>query len=199
LNGASLGVGTYCQNDPSAAKVRVTFLETTTHAAFSADSPCSADDTFALQLAPGTYSVSTTTVYDNASSYPSGTFVVNPSFAVPATGATLFDLRTLAVDGHLTLNGGPLGVGTYCSNNPSATKVRLTFTDATATPTFSLLDMWNALPATSASADVPCGATDSFSVLLPPGTYRVGATGVYDGASSLPSGSFTAVGRIELR
>jgi hypothetical protein len=198
LNGGPLGTGSHCQTYPTDAKVRVTFVDTTTHAEFSADSPCSAGDTFALQLAPGTYAVTTSTIYDQTSGYPSGTFLVNPSFAVPASAGATFDLKTIPVDGHVTLNGASLGIGSHCTTYPSDAKLRLTFTDASATPIFGLLDLLHALPTTSTSADVTCGAADAFALQIPPGTYRIAASSIYDQASSLPSGTFTAVGRIDL-
>jgi hypothetical protein len=125
--------------------------------------------------------------------------VLNPSLVVPATAGVTLDLHLVPVDGKLTLNGGPLGVGTHCTNAPTDPKVRLTFIDASSAPTFSIWDAWKAPPATSISTDVLCDATDAFSLQIPPGVYRVTTSSVYSNASSMPDGELTAVGRIDLR
>jgi hypothetical protein len=141
--------------------------------------PCSQTDfTWTGAVYPGTYAVSVDSG-DGYSDLPATAYVANPSLQVSGAVANqaLF-VKTVSIDGTITLDGAAPAPTSYCTSSPSSTQATVQLTDAKNGYFFSF--------------SVPCSATTlAWSGTVFPGTYRVSVIG-QPYYSTLPPSPFVA-------
>lgn len=173
----------------SGDKARVRFTNKATGSVADAVVPCGAATyAFTTTLFPGTYEVRV-----NGSQYTALPEVAYPADAsagylagqlVVGTGAVpgqLFDVKSAAVTGTLTLNGAvPADLGTACLNSPNVDKAVVTFTEKSKGYVLA--------------SRVRCSsATYAYGAALYPGTWDVRVAGVSN-RSALPAAAYQAEG-----
>lgn len=179
LNGATpVNAGYYCSSYPAREKARVDFIEKAKGYRLSAIVPCSSTAfAFSAALFAGTYDVRVTG--SDESNLPQTSYQAAGNLVVAGPLSNqVFDIRTSAVTGNITLNGAtPADVGTRCQGSPSDVKATVTFSD-------KAKDY-------EVTAKVLCSSpTFAFNGTLFPGTYEVRVQGTT--ASNLPVASFLA-------
>ena len=130
--------------------------------------PCTPTFAFSGTLYPGNYKV--TVLGNSNSNLPQGTaFVANPALelAVDKTGV-VFDVKTVSIDGKVTLNGAP--PSSSCSTSSPATVLLHEITQG-----YNL------------TIAVPCTPSFAWSGNIYPGTYKVSVAG--NSNSNLPQGT----------
>jgi hypothetical protein len=224
LNGAGPALGSYCTSTPSSGSpADVTFTETTTGYNFSFGVPCASSTfTWSGVVYPGTYRVSVMGRGPVWSNLPNASgYVVNAALAVTAAASNLvLDVKTVSVDGTVTLNGAGPTLGSYCPVTATASNLVLDVKTASVGGTVTLNGAVPTLgsyctssPSSGSSADVaftetttgynfsfgvPCSSsTFAWSGVLYPGTYRVSVMGRGPVWSNLPDASgYVVVPRI---
>jgi hypothetical protein len=139
LNGAAPTVGTSCSGNPQVATSDIQLVESTKGYVIDLYTRCG-DPTFAFtgKLYPGSYVVRVNNIngtnYSNLPQAPSAgqSFVANAALIISADSSGLdFDVKTITISGHVTLNGAAPSVGTSCSGNPQVATADLQFTEKT--------------------------------------------------------------------
>ncbi len=176
LNGQTPSdVGNRCANYPSEKKVRVLFLDQAKGYALDIDVPCMSNTyAFTGQLFPGSYEVR---VEGSASSnIPSAGFLAGSLNVAGAVPGQVFDVKTVAFTGTLTLNGmTPNDIGTECLTHPTDIKATVELTDKA--------------KGHSITASIPCSSANyAFATPLFPGTWDVRVKGT--NRTDLPQAGF---------
>ncbi|HEX4462830.1 MAG TPA: hypothetical protein VIA18_32880, partial [Polyangia bacterium] len=167
INGAPPTATTDCFQD----QLTLTFSNGS-GANFYTTVPCTvATGAFSLQLPPATYTV-LASGSDGATSFPSGTMVVQSSLAVSgAVSGLALAATTVPVSGTVTINGAPPVATSLCGSTQQLT---ITFSDAAGS---------------SYSDDIDCTNSEgTFSLAVAPGTYKVTAQTEGSGNTSFPAG-----------
>lgn len=165
LNGQTPSdVGTHCAGYSSDAKARVVFTDKAKKYTLDIEVPCaSATYAFTGVLFPGNYEVRVEgSLYSNI---PSAGFLAGTLNVAGAVPGQVFDVKTVAMSGTVTLNGMPPNdIGTECLTHPNDVKATVTFTDAAKGHTIV--------------ANIPCSSANyAFATALFPGTYDVRVKG----------------------
>ena len=176
LNGSTPSdVGTRCSSYPAETKAFVTFIDKDKDYAFTINIPCSSNTyAFTGSLYPGTYEVRTHgTQFSNI---PEGGFLSGQLVVAGPIPGQVFDVKTLALSGTVTLNGAaPTDIGTECLNHPNDVKATVELTDKAKGHVIT--------------ANIPCSsATFAFATAIYPGTYDIRVKGT--NRSTLPAAGF---------
>lgn len=165
--------------DPAYTKATVHLADVKQGYAFDLPVPCSQTDfSWSGAVYPGTYAISV----DGGNGYsdlPMTAYVAKSGVAISGNVAgQALDVRTVSIDGTVTLNGAAPTPTSYCSGSPTATQATVVLQDKTNGYSFTLL--------------IPCSSTTlAWSGTVFPGTYSVSVVG-QSYYSSLPTSPYVA-------
>lgn len=165
--------------DPGYSKATVRLTDAKQGYAFTLPVTCAeADFSWSGAVYPGTYAVSV----DSGNGYsnlPDTAYVANPSLAIKdKTANQVLDVKTVSIDGTVTLNGAAPAPTNYCASSPSSVQATVQLEDAKDGYRFSFT--------------IPCSsATLAWTGVVFPGHYRVSVTG-QPYYSTLPPSPFVA-------